>query len=284
MEQRTVDTPIDLHLHTTYSDGHWAPPALFDQLVKRGVAIASVVDHDQLDHLLEVQTLGAERGITVIPGTEVTARWRQMAAHILCYAPPGVGFRGDALRSVVDGIRAAMLANTALISRNLRQRGYDFPRQSEILAELGGEPIRAGDVGRLLLESGHATTPAQAMALVIEAGYRQATAPLGEVVEAAHASGAVCLLAHPGRGEGEIHRYDPEEIEALLREIPLDGVEVQYPTHTEAQLAAYRDLARRHDLLTSAGSDSHGPRQRLPVAYPAASASALLTRLGFTSR
>ncbi len=281
--ERPVDTPIDLHLHTTYSDGHWAPPALFEQLAERGVTIASVMDHDQLDHLPEVLALGAERGITVIPGTEVTAHWRETAAHILCYAPPGASFTGDALRSVVDGIRAAMLANTALIYRNLRQRGYDFPRQVEILAAQGGEPIRAGDVARLLLESGHADTPGEAMALVYEAGYRQATAPLGAVVEAAHASGAVCLLAHPGRGEGEIHRYDPEEIEALLREVSLDGVEVHYPTHTEEQIAAYTDLAQRHNLLMSAGSDSHGPRQRLPMAYPATRASALLTRLGLTA-
>lgn len=278
-----METPIDLHLHTTYSDGHWAPSALFDQLEERGVAIASVMDHDQLDHLPEVLALGAERKITVIPGTEVTARWRGTAAHILCYALPGVGFTSAALRIVVDGIRAAMLANTALIYRNLSQQGYNFPRQDKILITQGGQPVRAGDIGRLLLESGHAATPSQAMSLVYEAGYRQATAPLAEVVEAAHASGAVCLLAHPGRGEGEIHRYDPEEIEALLREIPLDGVEVHYPTHTEAQIAAYADLAHRHDLLISAGSDSHGPRQRLPVAYPATSASALLTHLGLTA-
>ncbi|HEU0026181.1 MAG TPA: PHP domain-containing protein [Ktedonobacterales bacterium] len=274
---------IDLHLHTTYSDGHWAPRALFDQLMERDVAIAAVMDHDQLDHLPEVLALGAERGIIVIPGTEVTARWRETAAHILCYAPPATGFSGDALRRVVERIRAAMLVNTTMIYRAIRQRGYDFPRQGEILAAQGGRPIRARDVARLLLESGHVATPAEAMALVIEAGYRQATAPLAEVVEAAHASGALCLLAHPGRGEGEIHRFDPEEIEAILRDVSLDGVEAHYPTHSDEQVAAYTALARRHDLLISAGSDSHGPRQRLPIAYLPAYADALLARLGLAA-
>jgi predicted metal-dependent phosphoesterase TrpH len=273
-------TLIDLHLHTTYSDGHWTPPALFDQLAQRGVTIASVMDHDQFDHLSEAQALGEERAITVIPGTEVTARWRGTAAHILCYAPPSAGFTGSALRSVVDGIRADMLANTALIYQTLRQRGYEFPQQSEILAAQGGQPVRAGDVAKLLLQSGYVVTPAEAMALVVEAGYRQATAPLTEVVEAAHASGAVCLLAHPGRGGGEIHRYEPWEIEALLREVSLDGVEVYYPAHSETQVAAYMELAGRHNLLISAGSDSHGPRQRLPIPYPASHSSALLAHLG----
>jgi 3',5'-nucleoside bisphosphate phosphatase len=278
-----VTALIDLHLHTIYSDGQWAPRALFDQLAERGITVAAVMDHDQLDHVPEAQALGAERGITVIPGTEVTARWRDTAAHILCYAPPATGFTTDALRTVVDQTRAAMQANTTMIYRHLRQRGYDFPRQGEILAEQGGQPVRAGDVARLLLESGHIATPAEAMALVIEAGYRQATAPLGEVVEAAHASGALCLLAHPGRGDGEIHRFAPDEIEALLRDVPLEGVEAHYPAHSDEQIATYIALARRHNLLVSAGSDSHGPRQRPPIAYPAARASALLARLSVTA-
>lgn len=275
-----MDQPIDLHLHTTYSDGHWRPAALFDDLAARGVSVASVVDHDQLDHLPEALALGAARGITVIPGSEATARWRGTAAHILCYAPPATGFTGGALRAVLDRTNAAMLANTAEIYDYFRQRGYSFPRQQEILAEHVGQPIRAGDVARLLHESGYVGTPSEAMARVIEAGYRQATAELAEVVEAAHASGGVCLLAHPGRGEGEIHRYEPEEIEALLGDIPLDGIEVHYPSHTPAQVTAYTALAQRHNLLISAGSDSHGPRQRLPIAYPAGAAAALLARLG----
>lgn len=273
---------IDLHLHTTYSDGHWSPPALFDQLARLGVAIAAVTDHDQLDHLPDILALGAERGLIAIPATEATASWRGTAPHIICYAPPATGFTGGALRAVVDRTRAVMRANTAAIVAALRQRGYHFSRQAEILAELGGQPIRGSDVAWLLLESGQADTPAEAMALVVAAGYLQTTAPLAEVVAAAHADGAICLLAHPGRDDGEIHRFEPDEIEAMLREAPLDGLEVYYPTHTPAQIAAYRALASRHKLLVSAGSDSHGPRQRLPIAYPARVAAALLARLGVT--
>ncbi|HEX9037241.1 MAG TPA: PHP domain-containing protein [Ktedonobacterales bacterium] len=278
-----MDELIDLHLHTIYSDGHWLTRPLFDALVERRIAIAAVMDHDQFLHLPEALALGVECGVTVLPGTEVTSQWRGTSPHILCYAPPATGFTSDALRMVTDRIRATMLANTTIIYQALVARGYSFPRQSDILAEQGGEPVRAGDVGRLLRESGHATTPAEAMALVYEAGYEQATAPLAEVVEAAHASGAVCILAHPGRAAGEIHRYEPDEIERMLADIPLDGIEVNYPTHTPDQVAAYAALAQRHNLLVSAGSDSHGPRQRLPIAYPAANAASLLTRLGLAA-
>jgi predicted metal-dependent phosphoesterase TrpH len=275
-----VDTPIDLHLHTTYSDGRWTPLALFAELVARHISIAAVMDHDQTLHLPEVLALGAARNITVIPGTEITAVWRGTAAHILCYASPVTGFTSDALRIVADSVRSAMIANTNLIYCTLVERGYTFPRQDEILAARGGKPVRAGDVALLLRESGHATTHSEAMGLVYEAGYRQATAPLAQVIAAAHASGAICLLAHPGRGEGEIHRYRPAEIEEMLRDVPLDGIEVHYPTHSAEEVDAYTALTRRHQLLMSAGSDSHGPNQRMPIAYPASLAAPLLTRLG----
>lgn len=274
------DAQIDLHMHTTYSDGHWAPADLFETLGREGLSLVSVVDHDQLDHLPEVLRLGAERGIAVIPGTEVMTDWHGLAAHMLCYAPIATGFSGDALQGILDDITARMLANTRQVYDTLVAQGYRFPRQAEVLARTGGETRRAVDVMDLLIAHGYAQSQRDALPMVVEAGYRQARAPIGEAIAAAHADGAVCVLAHPGRGEGEIHRYEPDEIEALLREAPLDGVEAYYPTHTPEQVEAYLALARRNRLLVSAGSDSHGPQHRMPIRYPVALAASLLRRLG----
>ncbi len=265
-----AEDAVDLHLHTRYSDGKWLPRDLFAALAQGGLRLVSVVDHDQLAHLPEVMTLGAASGIAVIAGTEVTAEWRGLPAHMLCYAPLATGFVGDALARLMAETDARMRANTRQVYDTFTVRGYSFPRQAATLADLGGEPIRALDVAALLLAHGYAESPGDALRMVTEAGYRQARAPMGDAVAAAHAGGALCLIAHPGRGEGEIHHYAPEEIEALLDDgIPLDGVEVYYPSHTPAQVAAYAAMARRRGLLVSAGSDSHGPHQRMPVAYPA---------------
>ena len=271
---------VDLHLHTRYSDGRWRPVDLFETLAQHAFRLVSVVDHDQLDHLPEVMALGAEHGIGVIPGTEVTTEWRGLAAHLLCYAPLPTGFTGDALSRLIDDTRTRMRANTRMIYDAMLARGYTFPRQSEILADRGGKLNRAMDVGDLLVTHGYASGPGEALQMVTAAGYQQMLAPIEQAVAAAHASGALCLLAHPGRGEGEIHRYEPAEIEALLAEVPLDGVEVYYPTHTAEQVASYAALAQRHNLLASAGSDSHGPHQRLPLASPAQRIAPLLERLG----
>jgi len=274
------EAAVDLHLHTRYSDGRWRPVDLFETLAQHAFRLVSVVDHDQLDHLPEVMALGAEHGIGVIPGTEVTTEWRGLAAHLLCYAPLPTGFTGDALSRLIDDTRTRMRANTRMIYDAMLARGYTFPRQSEILADRGGKLNRAMDVGDLLVTHGYASGPGEALQMVTAAGYQQMLAPIEQAVAAAHASGALCLLAHPGRGEGEIHRYEPAEIEALLAEVPLDGVEVYYPTHTAEQVASYAALAQRHNLLASAGSDSHGPHQRLPLASPAQRIAPLLERLG----
>ena len=274
------DAAVDLHLHTRYSDGAWRPADLFDALARGGFRVVSVVDHDQMDHLPEVAALGAARGILVIPGTEVTTEWRGLAAHLLCYAPLATGFTSVALRDVVDDTRARMLANTQMIYETMLTRGYRFPRQQEALAKRDGRLDRAVDVGDLLLAHGYAAGPGEAMRMVTEAGYQQALAPIERTVAAAHASGALCVLAHPGRGEGEIHRYEPSDIEALLAAVPLDGIEVEYPTHSSAQVAAYEALAARHGLLISAGSDSHAPNTRQPIPYPAHRIAPLLRRLG----
>ncbi len=276
------DAAVDLHLHTRYSDGRWRPVDLFDTLAQGGFRLVSVVDHDQLDHLPEVTALGAERGVGVIAGTEVTAAWRGLAAHLLCYAPLPTGFTGDALSRLIDETVARMRANTRMIYDAMLARGYRFPRQAETLADRDGQLTRAMDVGDLLVAHGYASEPGEALQMVTAVGYQQMFAPIEQAVAAAHASGALCLLAHPGRGEGEIHRYEPDEIEALLAEVPLDGIEVYYPTHTAEQVAAYAALAERSNLLASAGSDSHGPHQRPPIAYSAQRTAALLDRLGVT--
>lgn len=274
------DAAVDLHLHTRYSDGDWQPADLFDALAQARFRAVSVVDHDQMEHLPEVMALGDARGVMVIPGTEVTTTWRGLAAHLLCYAPLSTGFTSDALRAVVDGTRARMLANTQMIYDAMLARGYRFPRQREVLAASDGQPRRAADVGTLLLAHDYAVGPGEAQRMVMEAGYQQALAPIARAVAAAHASGALAILAHPGRGEGEIHRYEPDTIEALLSDISLDGIEVYYPTHSSQQIAAYEALAARHGLLISAGSDSHAPNRRLPVPYPAQRIAPLLERLG----
>jgi predicted metal-dependent phosphoesterase TrpH len=98
------------------------------------------------------------------------------------------------------------------------------------------------------------------------------------IVEAAHQSGAVCILAHPGRSDGFVC-YDGALLEELRGEAPIDGIEAYYPLHTPEQTAIYLSYAERHHLLTSAGSDSHSSNKP-PIKYQAGLCRDLLERLG----
>jgi predicted metal-dependent phosphoesterase TrpH len=101
---------------------------------------------------------------------------------------------------------------------------------------------------------------------------------MASVVEAAHRSGAVCLIAHPERGEGYTC-YDARLLDVLRQDVPIDGLEVYYPTHTPEQITMYLEYAKSHRLLTSSGSDSHGPDKK-PIKYRTELSRILLERLG----
>lgn len=270
--------PLDLQIHTVYSDGQWEPATLFAHLESAGFRLVAITDHDTCEHVEELRLLGAAHGVVVLPATEVTTEWRGVSAHLLCYAPHGFG---ASLPALIKRTVAAQLENTRAVHAELLRRGYEFPNQTTML---GGrsEPTRPIDNASLLFAHGYVADLQSGLAAIQEAGYVQIAAPLAEAVAAAHADGALAVIAHPGRGGGEIHRYELDELALMLDEIPLDGIEAYYPTHTDAQVAEFRALANRRGLVMSAGSDSHGPRQRLPIRYPARYAAALLERCGVT--
>jgi len=276
-----ADDPVDLQIHSIYSDGQWWPDELFTHLAARGFRAVAITDHDTLEHVESLRALGARHGVHVVPGTELTTEWRGHPAHLLCYAGQ---LAGDALAAVAGDTARRQQENTLAVHDELVRRGFTFPRRETVLADQGGALLRPVDNARLLLAHGLAGDMGAALAMIRDAGYRQALAPLDRAIAVAHASGAVAILAHPGRGGGEIFRFAPPLIEDMLADVPLDGIEVYYPIHSNEQTAAYAALARRRNLLVGAGSDSHGPQQRLPVAYPARSVAALLARCGVQVR
>ncbi|HKT37773.1 MAG TPA: PHP domain-containing protein, partial [Ktedonobacterales bacterium] len=103
---------IDLQIHTIYSDGQWQPGDLFAHLAREQFRLVSITDHDSMEHLDELQTLGDEYGVAVLPGVEMTTNWRGNSAHLLCYA---AAFRGDALGELARGTAASQLANTRAV-------------------------------------------------------------------------------------------------------------------------------------------------------------------------
>jgi len=271
---------IDLHLHTTYSDGRWSAEALLDHLAQEGFGLAAITDHDRVDTVANVQQAGEQRQIPVLAGVEISAEWYGKMGDVLCY---GFDPQDAALHALTENIRQRAAANAQEVYEELLRRGYRFPHQQKFLQTNGGELRVAGDCANLLIKHGYVKNWPEALTLIREAGYREMKADMAETVDKVHRSGGVALIAHPGRGQREpldFTWYTPELLDEVRSEIPLDGIEVYYPTHSPEQVETYLAYARQHHLLVSAGSDSHGPPGRLPIKYPAELCRDLFERLG----
>lgn len=273
-----ADTTVDLHLHTRVSDGRWTPETLAERVAELGIGVMAVADHDALESVVPATRLAAARGVAVVSGVEVTTRWDGRQWHLLVY---GADPERGPLRDLVTRQRQEHIDRADLAIMRARERGHDLPALEEIV---GGRPTLPIYVMNAVIRAGLATSHLTANRFVAETlGVPfYIDVPLGEAVEAAHASGGVAIVAHPGR------REDPDPLTAerlarLLAAAPIDGLEVYYPTHTPEQVAEYAALADRHGLLRSCGSDSHGPGwPRDPIPYPAARVAPLLERLGLS--
>jgi len=272
--------PVDLHLHTLASDGAWTPAALIDHLAANGFRVAAVCDHDTQRSVLETMRRANRRGIQIVPGVEVTTRWRDRQVHLLVY-----GIRPDRADAATAPFRAVLAELDALLlglADDARQRleasGHALPSLEEIAA---GRPLWPFHVLSAVIREGHAKNLKTAAELVTELGGGfNADLPLPDVVSAAHAAGGICVVAHPGRDDS-IGVISADDVAAMVAEIPIDGLEAHYRSYTDAQTALYRDLANQHRLLISCGSDSHAPKHPVdPRPWRAAWCADLLGRLG----
>jgi predicted metal-dependent phosphoesterase TrpH len=270
-----ADAAIDLQLHTTYSDGRWTLETLLDYLLREQFGLAAITDHDRADTVAAIQQLALDNHLPVLVAVEMTAAWKGEMTDLLCF---GFDPNRNALNDLAQGLLRRQQENTREVYENLQRQGYALSPDalSAILAKPSSQQPHA--LVALLKEHGYGLGEPSAGEIVMAAGCTFATNDPAAVVEAAHRSGAVCLLAHPGREDGFM-TYDVQLLDQLRQEVPIDGLEVYYPMHTPAQTAMYREYAQRHHLLASVGSDSHGP-DKPPIRYRAELSRGLLERVG----
>jgi hypothetical protein len=283
------DAVIDLHLHTTYSDGTWTPEQLLDYLVREQFGLAAITDHDRADTAVALQQLALDKHQPVLVAVEMTTLWQDemtgkdemsglpCMTDLLCFGfDPGP----NPLNDLAQDLLRRQCENTLEVYENLQRKGYTFSQDLDELTTLLEQPSpqQPHALVALLKKHGYGTDQPSAGRIVLEAGCRFAMNDLAAVVEAAHQSGAVCLIAHPGQKDGFV-TYDVQMLDKLRQEIPIDGLEVYHPVHTPVQTAMYLEYAQKHNLLVSSGSDSHKP-EKPPIKYRAELSCDLLERLG----
>jgi hypothetical protein len=285
------DAAIDLHLHTTYSDGEWTPEQLLDHLAREGFGLAAISDHDRADTAAALQQLALDKHLPVLVGVEMTTLWQDenttlrrdemsgllAMTDLLCF-----GFDPDrnALNDLAQDLLRRQRENTREVYEDLCRKGYTFAQEPGALEAILEKPSprQPHELAALLKRHGYGTGEQSAGKIVLEAGCAFAMNDLAAVVEAAHQSGAVCLIAHPGHAEGFVS-FDVPLLDQLRQEVPIDGLEVYQPKHTPEQTAMYLEYAHHYGLLISSGSDSHRPKKP-PIKYRAETCRLLLERLG----
>ncbi len=269
------DAAIDLQMHSTFSDGIWTADELLDHVAREGFSLIAVTDHDHPSATGELQRLAAERhpGLHALSAVEMSSRWNGKMLDLLCF---GFDPAHNALAPIGDSTRRRQIENIRETYDTLRRMGYRFRDQEELAPRRGRPELQFDDLLDALLDNGYGDEMDQALD---KGGFEWVTVDPAEIVEAAHASGAVCLIAHPGRGEWW-PRFDAEELDRFRKVAPVDGLEIHHPTHSPESSAAYIAYAERHNLLVSTGSDSHGKPSQWPIKYRAETSRKLLERLG----
>jgi hypothetical protein len=271
----TPDSPIDLHLHTIYSDGQWTAEQLIAHLLQDHFSLAAITDHDRVDILSSIQALALENHMPLLVGVEMSTIWRNEMLDLLCY-----GFDPDhnALDALAQDLLHRQQENSRDVYANLQQQGYMLtPSELSMILDQTS-PLQQFAFVTALKAHGYGLGQPSVGKILMEAGCAFASNDPAAVVQAAHQSGAICLIAHPGRGEGFVN-FDVSLLDQFRQEFPIDGLEVYYPLHSPQQTEMYQEYARENHLLISAGSDSHRP-EKPPIKYRAEHCRDLLERLG----
>ncbi len=248
---------IDLHTHTTESDGSVTPEDLVRRARDAGIEALGICDHDTLSGYDLAEPVARASGLDLVCGVELSTRFRRRSVHLLGYflsAPPGNGFRSR-LKAMQESRRDR---NRRMIDR-LRGFGIDITAE-EVEARcrrLAGRPHFAA----ILVEKGYVSSVKEAFDHYLDEsakGYVQRVEPaLQEGIEWILEAGGLPALAHPVR---LARRYSQplEEIVAEMCAIGLRGIEVYHHDHCEAEAQQYRALAGRFGLAITGGSDFHG--------------------------
>jgi predicted metal-dependent phosphoesterase TrpH len=270
-----ADAAIDLHLHTTYSDGRWTLETLLDHLLREEFRLAAITDHDRTDMVAGIQQLALEKHLPVLVGVEMSTTWKGELTDLLCY-----GFDPDhnALGDLTQDLLLRQQENTRQAFEYIQKQGLILSPEAlpAVLAKPSAEQPHS--IVPCVEAQGYSLDDPAVRKILRESGITFATNEPAAVVEAAHRSGCICLLAHPGHGDGFV-TFDVQLLDQFRQEAPIDGLEVYHPVNTPAQTEMYREYAQRHLLLTSAGSDSHRP-EKPPIKYRAELCRGLLERVG----
>lgn len=254
---------IDLHMHSTASDGTDTPVQLAERVKAAGIQVFALTDHDTIT--------GAERlaeclpaGVTFIPGIEFSCRMDSGKCHIL-------GYRCDTEHAAFrDALTEGAALRRAKLEKRLdflREKGMTFPEDELYrLRQIPG--VGKPHLGNLMVKYGCAPDLRTAITEIINrCATESSRIPAETAVKAILASGGILVWAHPLGGEGE-REIDPAQFAEMMDELTgygLMGLECWYSKYSPDRCERLAGIAKKRGLLVSGGSDYHGTNKAIPL-------------------
>jgi predicted metal-dependent phosphoesterase TrpH len=245
---------IDLHSHTTESDGTFSPRELVDEAACRSLEALAITDHDTFAGYELARPSAVELGLDLVCGIELSTKFQSRSVHLLAYFPnvePSGEFRGW-----IDGLLASRNDRNARMVARLQSLGVDITLD-EVKAKgksLTGRPHFA----RVLIEKGYVTSVQQAFDEYLDEGAKgfveREEADFGDAVRRIGLAGGVSSLAHPVR----LTHFVLDDVIDKMCDLGLRAIEVYHSDHKPGNVAHYRWLAEKHGLAMTGGSDFHG--------------------------
>lgn len=249
---------VDLHCHSTVSDGTLAPPALAARAAANGVALWALTDHDEVGGQVAAREAALAAGMAYVSGCEISVTFADVTVHIV-----GLGFDADDA-ALVQGLartRGGREARAHEMAAGLAQVGIDGAFEGALQYVGNPELISRTHFARHLVERGVCSDTSEVFRRFLTEGkpgyVPHRWAKLGDAVRWIAEAGGIAVVAHPGR-----YKFTANEEFALFSEFKAHGgraVEVMTGSHNEAERRKYADMAQEFDLLASRGSDFHSP-------------------------
>ncbi len=256
---------IDLHVHTSISDGTDTPAEILTRVREEGIALFSVTDHDAVKASRIIPPLLTGEGPAFLSGVEFSCRDEEGKYHIL-----GYGYDPDAepMRALVEtGYRLRISKVLARLDFLKKEFGFTFPEE-ELQTLLAMDNPGKPHIGNMMVRHGYAQTKEQAIKEYINRiHFRNEYVRPDEAIQGILGAGGITVLAHPSYGDGDdlILGEDMEKRLRRLMEFGLRGVEAFYSGFTPKIRREVLAFAERFDLYVTAGSDYHGSNKMVPL-------------------
>lgn len=247
---------VDLHTHTTCSDGTFTPREIVEYAAKKNLSAIAITDHDEVSGVEEAIKYGDKYGVEIISGIEVSTQYEGSELHIVGLF---IDIYDTNMNKLLIDMRQKRIDRNRLVAVKLQELGLDITYSDIVQAANGGIVTRA-HIAKALRQKGYISSNQEAFDKYIGDGkpayIKREVFDWQETIDMINNAGGVAVLAHP-----LLYKFSKKRLEMIVSDMAnhgLKGIEAYYSTHSPSDVKYIKMIADKNKLKVSGGSDFHG--------------------------